>query len=489
MNQSGISVKLRYISKGVDFMFNGRAKVVVFLSFLLCLFVYDITIMSSATAATNFNSAQVQDINILLKQKKYRDAYQLAQLLSPQKIGEPSFDLLFGEAALVAKKPDVASLAFERVLMSNPKNVTAKLGLAESYYGLKMYDKAKVEAQALTAGSYGLGFDKEIKKLLTKVNRDASSVGDKSYGIYGKMVFGYDNNVAASTDEDYGRYLDLTGASYDKTNADQVAAYNSLYRQLEQSNKQLKSLYVYPQLGIGGKYSPKAKYNLFWDVNASHKAYTDVGGYNIDQANFSFGMNYQLTPLYLLNGSFYYQEYMLGGKKYRETPLGAISLSRVLNANNVLKIYTNNGVLSYPNNTSLSVNMLLGGLEWSCFNSRNLLVTQTFYGKNKARGGANTSNSNNYYGVDISAKHQLTQKVSLTANAIYQRSLYAGIEFNTPLAPVRRDSFGQFSAGVYYKFNPHYTWYALGSYTNTNSNIFIYKYDRLEVLTGLSFEF
>lgn len=459
------------------------------------LFVCDITKLALAAATT---TESLQEINNFLNQKKYPDAYQLAQNLSDQKMGEPSFDLLFGKAALAVQKPDVASLAFERVLMSEPNNTDAKFGLAESYYDLKMYDNAKIEAQSLLLkpNSYGAPLNTEVQLLLSKIKKGESRLVEKPYNIYGRMIFGYDNNVAASTDEDYGRYLSYTTIpfNYDKSNADQVAAYNALYDSLVQSNKIYKSVYVYPQIGIEGRYVPKPQYNLFWDFNASHKDYldlpSDAPNYDIDQINLSFGINYNLNPLYLLSGSFYYQEYIWGGKRYRESPIGSIALSRTLNANNALKIYTNNGVLSYPNYSQYSVNMYSGGLEWSYSNGPNLLITQIFCGENRPRGGAPSYNGNNFYGFDISAKHQFTPKLSLTADAIYQHSLYySGINATVPFAPVRRDSFRQFSAGLYYKIQKHYTWYVLSSYTNTSSNVALYKYDRLESLTGVSFNF
>jgi len=476
-------------------VYNGKSKIIAVWLALFCLFVCDITKLALAAAATTTES--LQEINNFLNQKKYLDAYQLAQNLSAQKMGEPSFDLLFARAALAAQKPDVASLAFERVLMSEPNNVDAKFGLAEAYYNLKMYNDAEIEAQSLLLkpNSYGAPFNSEVQLLLSKIKKGESSMAEKPYNIYGRMIFGYDNNVAASTDEDYGRYLSFTAIpySYDKSNADQVAAYNALYYSLAQSNNVYKSVYIYPQIGIGGKYIPKPQYNLFWDFNVSHKDYLDLPSsapnYNIDQVNLSFGINCNPSPLYLLNGSFYYQEYIWLNKRYRESPIGSISLSRALNANNTLKLYTNNGVLSYPNYSQFSVNMYSGGLEWSCSSSHNLLVAQVFGGENRPRGGAPSYNGNNFYGFDISAKHQFTPKLSLTADAIYQRSIYAGIDATAPFAPVRRDTFRQFTAGLYYKIQKHYTWYAVSSYTNTSSNVFIYKYDRLESLTGISFDF
>ncbi|EKE04802.1 MAG: hypothetical protein ACD_20C00001G0001, partial [uncultured bacterium] len=52
-----------------------------------------------------------------------------------------------------------------------------------------------------------------------------------------------------------------------------------------------------------------------------------------------------------------------------------------------------------------------------------------------------------------------------------------------------RDSYMQFSAGIYYRFHPNYTLYAFNTYTNNISNVFMYKYNVYEILTGIKFEF
>lgn len=340
---------------------------------------------------------------------------------------------------------------------------------------------------SLTSDSLGLNKDEE--SLHVKTSYAPSFADNESYRLYGRLVFGYDNNVGAATDEDYAMYLPLTGKKFDVSafNDEQLAAYNDLIANLRKYNKEYKSVYLYPQLGIAGKYKTSVKYDWFWDINASHKKYIEVNGYDIDQANLTLGANYQLAPSYLLSGTVYYQEYLVDGRRHREAPLGSISLSKVLNTNNILKIYTNDGLLIYPNSKYQNVGMYVGGLEWQCFNDSNLLVTQIFYGQNHPRGGGARYNGNSYYGANVSAAHRMFQNVSLVAGYIYQNSLYNEKEF-VGASGRRSDIYNQLSAGVYYKFRPSLTWYVLGSYTNNHSNVFTYKYDRCEVLTGISFD-
>lgn len=399
----------------------------------------------------------LKKISELLHQEKVEAAYYLAQTLQSQEIGNPQFDLLLGKAALAMQKNDIAVMAFERVLINDPNNTKAQLGLAQAY------DKLQT----------------------TKI--DQAFPKDKLYHIYGNLAFGYDNNVAAATDTDYINIINLMGVALNPTNPIQQQLVNDLYTKLRLNNKKLRSAYLSPQLGIEGTYAPKPHYNLFWNINASHKEYTDVNNYDVSQANLTLGVNYQITPLYSLSGDFYYQEYLVDGKIYSETPIITLSLNRALNSRNNLKIYTNGGILNYPQDKVLNINMYTCGLEWLYLSNRNLLITRIFTGRNQPRGGAAKYNGNNYWGGMISAQHQLSQKISLVATGTYQNVAYDEKQFVN--VAKRHDLFRKVSAGIYYSFHTNYTWYVSGSYINNHSNIFPYKYNRLEALTGINFMF
>ncbi|MBU0745116.1 MAG: hypothetical protein KKE11_07150, partial [Gammaproteobacteria bacterium] len=142
--------------------------------------------------------------------------------------------------------------------------------------------------------------------------------------------------------------------------------------------------------------------------------------------------------------------------------------------------------LIYPNNRKLSVNMYIGGMEWDCFNNNNTLITQAFYGRNQPRAGGAKYNGSNYFGVVVMGKHKFAKKLDLTAGAVYQTSMYDEKEFVN--SSRRKDSYYQVSAGIYYRLYANFTYYVQSAYTNNHSSVFIYDYDRFEILTGISFE-
>ena len=450
---------------------------------MLCVVSLVYTILLTSALATTQTS--LKKISTFLHQKQAESAYYLAQTLQSQESGNPQFDLLLGKAALATQKNDIAVMAFERVLINTPNNTDAQLGLAQAYYKLQLYNQAKATIQTLATTPHTPSLNAKIQDLTTKI--DQAFPKDKLYHIYGNLAFGHDSNVAATTDTDYVNIINLMGVALNPTNPIQQQLVNDLYTKLRLNNNKLRSVYLLPQIGIKGNYAPKSQYNLFWNINASHKEYTDVDNYDVSQANLTLGINYQITPVYFLRGDFYYQEYLVDGRRYRETPIITLSLNRALNSHNNLKIYTNGGILNYPQDKLLNVNMYAGGLEWLYLNSHNLLITRISSGRNQPRGGSAKYNGSNYWGGVISAQHQLSQKIILAVTGIYQNVAYDEKQFVS--AEKRHDLYKKASAGIYYNFHTNYTWYVLGSYINNHSNIFPYKYNRLEALTGINFMF
>ncbi len=410
-------------------------------------------------------------------------------------LGNVTSDLLLGKAALSLGKPDEAAMACERAYINDPDLPEAKLCLANSYYTLKQYERAQEILKNFSSDRKDLL--REATSLLNKIKQKLAH-RDRGFRLYGRMNYGYDNNAAATTDEDYAGMIALVvgynlvptfppgSPGYDE----QVAIINDLKNRVRGYNDKIKSEYIYPQIGVRSEHSfNNMNSSIYWDANFAHKEYFDVDGYNVDQANFTLGFDQKFLNAYIFNSTFYYQEYMLDGSRYRESPILSLGFGKIINENNVVRFYTEDGIFTYPNNREQSIVMYSGGVEWTYFDSLKLIDTRIFYGRNQPRIGAGGKayNGSNYYGVKLSGKRKLTRDLSLALDITAQRSFHDDHEFINE--PKRKDFFGQVAAGFYYRLAPGYVWYAQGAYINNYSNISnVYKYDRIEVFTGISFE-
>ena len=81
----------------------------------------------------------------LLEEKNPVRAFEIGETLIEVHAGEPSFDFLYGLAALESAHPQEATFAFERVLINQPNNLRARLELGRAHLEMKDYSAARAE--------------------------------------------------------------------------------------------------------------------------------------------------------------------------------------------------------------------------------------------------------------------------------------------------------------------------------------------------------
>ncbi|MEX2367623.1 MAG: tetratricopeptide repeat protein, partial [Pseudohongiellaceae bacterium] len=76
----------------------------------------------------------IDELSVLIAERRYQEAYLLAQDSLLENEGLPEFDFLYGLAALETAHPDEAVFAFERIAYTFPDQRRVKLELARAYY-------------------------------------------------------------------------------------------------------------------------------------------------------------------------------------------------------------------------------------------------------------------------------------------------------------------------------------------------------------------
>src|SRR5688572_19780250 len=85
----------------------------------------------------------------LMNEGKAAEAFKLLAPLEPQRAGEIDFDYTLGIAALDSGHPDRATIAFERVLATNPDFVGARVDLGRAYFAMGSDDLARAEFETV----------------------------------------------------------------------------------------------------------------------------------------------------------------------------------------------------------------------------------------------------------------------------------------------------------------------------------------------------
>src|SRR5690554_2841727 len=88
---------------------------------------------------------QLSAVQSQLHSGQGQTAYNALLSLEDQLAGYPSFDLLFGQSALMAGEGTRALIAFERCLTISPKMGDCRLGLAQAHLSLGEVQSAKEE--------------------------------------------------------------------------------------------------------------------------------------------------------------------------------------------------------------------------------------------------------------------------------------------------------------------------------------------------------
>ena len=149
------------------------------------------------------DALDVARLNKMLQEKKSEEAYVLAKQLADVEAGDPTFDLLYGLAALEAGHPHDATFAFERVLIADPNNIRARLELGRAHYMNGNYNAARAEFEEVLQHDIPPNVRRTIRKFMVLIAQKQRGK-DKKTKVFGFVGFGLggDTNVnAAATDD------------------------------------------------------------------------------------------------------------------------------------------------------------------------------------------------------------------------------------------------------------------------------------------------
>jgi len=152
-------------------------------------------------ALISFGWAHAQspdELRRLLDQADARAAYELGRK-APARLGDPSFDLVFGIAAVNAGHPSEGVLALERVLLLDPRNERARLELARGYFMMGEDARAREEFTTALAAGPSAATARVIAEYLVALRERESRYKPTVMG-YAELGGGWDSNPRAGVD-------------------------------------------------------------------------------------------------------------------------------------------------------------------------------------------------------------------------------------------------------------------------------------------------
>lgn len=209
----------------------------------------------------------VYQLNQLLNDKQYELAYQFADEYTIDMGGEPSFDLMLGLAAYGSGKFQEAVFAFERVVINMPSSYLGRLYLARSYGKVKNLDAALIEVERLQAQALNEQQRETVDDLQDRLNNRLNRRGSTWYHTFALNLV-QDSNVNSGTDDDL---IVLP-------NGTEIPLFDSA-KSASDSGYQIKYVGGYQQA-----LNQKQRFNF--ELNASHVGYSEYDQFDRQQLGF-----------------------------------------------------------------------------------------------------------------------------------------------------------------------------------------------------------
>lgn len=433
-------------------------------------------------------AAHAQDVldqaKQLMKERKPAAAFALLAPLEPRRAGEVDFDYTLGTAALDAGHPDRATIAFERVLATDPNFAGARLDLARAYFAMGSDDLAKAELQTVLQQNPPQNVRPLIAKYLEAIEARRKKQQPALVG-YLEAGGGTDSNITAVTSN-------FTGAV--------LQAYN--IPQVQPTGNSIKREGAFSQAGAGADYSVplKSGFGLYvgGDLRDRHY-YNNNANFNYQQYDTRGGASYTLEQDVFRAGvqsQNYYQE--------AATPINAATGTRITNDRrtsgytaewrHVLKPGRQFGLFMQSNqqrfltNAPQNINQnLYGGqfinaweMKWNP-----LLMLAAYQSRDRALGPQNIAGT-----TDVSK--------TLTGLRLYgQVTPWERLDVFASVGNTKRDDNSAFSRstvidyghdrtfdltlGLNWRVMPSWTVRAQAAYFENRSNIGLYEYTRSEL--------
>jgi hypothetical protein len=410
----------------------------------------------------------LKKLNELVKAKQYTEAYDYANEHVMDFGGEAKFDYLMGLAAYHTQEYEQSVFAFERAVIGDPKWEQARFQLAKAYFRADNMAAAKIELIKLQRESTDEDFKAIIGKYITQVDEALIEKEHKFKQIVG-ISSGYDDNINSGTTVDS---IFISQLGTDIPLSDESLETDDLVLNLSyQAQYQLPFTQKRKLIGAIGLYQTE-----YQDTSVFERTVADVSlKYQDEMGDFTYQVGAFFRPM------------ILDRAHYRDQYGYATNWSLPLDANWSLGAQLGFGKIDSRINTSLDVRDVYGTFSaryrsgrWSHSASLNHTDIRSVEPDTK-------HNSYHFYQFNYQASYVVTPQQQATFETQWQKYNYDVL--HPTFGKVRDEYFYRIGVGWHYIVND---WAMLSfnyRFSNKDSNVDIFEYERNEYLLGLTMQF
>ncbi len=440
-----------------------------------CLYAFVLLLCAAAPVAAGY----IDDMQAAYKSGDSKSVYALAQEHIFEGEGDPRFDLYYGLAAIEQGSASEGIFALERVLMLQPDNQQARLGLVRGYYDMGQYGRSRKELDTLLSGNPSEDIRQQAERYQDLTSGRSSSL-QASGGFYAEFGVGHDDNINGGADS-RGVYVPLVGWS--TTLSDSAMAEDSGYMKAA--------------VGVYGSVPLNHSVALFGSLDGSKHDYTESSQHDVFETNveggviYSSGMNeFRFTALW--------QDYQLGHDPYRKMVGGRAEWRRSLDDGARVTLSVERDRLDYDSNArALDSKLTIVGLGWSqpiSSDGRSIFYASLYGGSEEEREDppatplfGQTVPDRDLYGLMLGTEVAAGPDCSMDVTMRAMKSDYN--ETDPLFLRKREDDYYSLAVGATWDFHPQWSLRGEVSYADNDSNIDIYSYDRTVVGVTLRFDY
>lgn len=399
--------------------------------------------------------------------------------------GRPEFDLLLGQAALVADEPSIALMAFERCLLVDPALDTCRLGLARSHLALNEFEDARLALQSITDTALADQVRETADLYRSRLAaREQSGHTDTRFTAWIQAGLGYDSNANAATS---------------RNTLDEPPVVIELSR----NSKKRESFFHKTQLGLSYSTPMSENWRFLLDSSVQTRNYWSLHDYDSIQADLSLGARYSKDRNRVTMRALG-QHYNLNGRGYRNLYGVAGEYSYALTEQAELGGYVQHTHMQYPGRSWLNANRTTLGLMGSVqlAQGQALAYASLYGGRHDAyHRHAPKSISYDFYGGRLGGLWLITPRARLDAGIAVEQRRYDGKDAifiaprnsaayaNNDLSPLaRRDTQYSTWLGLNYAINRRVSIRPRYQYTHNKSSFSLREHQRHVFTVDLRYE-
>ena len=394
----------------------------------------------------------------LLRDRQYKQAYELLLPQEPNRAGDPEFDYLLGISALDAGDPERAIFALERVLALQPNNHVARAEIARGYLAVGEREAARREFDTVRRQQ----IPEQAKATVDRYLSAIAAADVTQVRRYVEAGFGYDSNVNSATSQSQIAIPGILGGI--------VADFSSANRRpdhfLTFAGGADFTRKLSPAFAIVGSGSGSVKSNIDEGQFDTYNIEGNLGG------RFTSGKEAFTLALQA-------QQFGVEAARYREAAGIVAQWQHNYHERRQSTLFAQATKLTYPTQPIRDANRGVIGIGYATAGTGDYapaLFTSVYGGQEREEADGVPHLGHDLAGIRIGGQVRMGLGWGIFANAAHERRLYGGTD---PAFLVRReDRQYDVTAGISYLLYAATTLVAQISHTRNDSSIVINDFDR-----------